>query len=109
MTLIIREHVSLRDLTTFRIGGNARSFASVTTHDELVQALNFAKDIGFFILGGGSNVLISDQGFSGLVIEMKIMGREIIQAERGSNVGGGAIMAKLGSIIPAAVADHGRG
>ncbi len=92
MTLIIREHVLLRDLTTFRIGGNARFFTSVTTREELVQALNFAKGKGFFILGGGSNVLISDQGFSGLVIEMKIMGREIIQAERGSNVGGGTII-----------------
>lgn len=74
----IREHVSLREYTTFKIGGPARFFARVTSVDELKEAILFAHahDIPFFILGGGSNVLIDDGGFSGLVIQMAIMGME---------------------------------
>jgi UDP-N-acetylmuramate dehydrogenase len=83
MALHIREHVPLRDFTTFRIGGPARFFCEVSSEAELREAVLFARtyvgwhagspvDGQFFILGGGSNVLIDDAGFDGLVIHMKI-------------------------------------
>ncbi len=75
--LHIREHVPLRDLTTFRAGGPARFFCEVTSEAELVEALAFVsqKNIKkFFILGGGSNILVGDAGFDGLVILMNIKG-----------------------------------
>lgn len=74
----IREHVSLREYTTFKIGGLARFFAEVTSVDELKEAIKFAqeKNLLFFILGGGSNVLIHDEGFSGLVIHIANTGME---------------------------------
>lgn len=72
----VREHVLLSEYTTFKIGGPARFFAKVTSIDDLKEAIHFAqeKELPFFILGGGSNVLIDDAGFSGLVLHMAIMG-----------------------------------
>ncbi len=74
----IREHVSLREYTTFKIGGDARFFVEASSVDELKEAIAFAhaKDLPFFILGGGSNILVDDEGFSGLVIHMAIVGIE---------------------------------
>ncbi|MEK7583450.1 MAG: UDP-N-acetylmuramate dehydrogenase [Patescibacteria group bacterium] len=75
----IKEGVLLKDFTTFRIGGPARFFVDVSTVEELTEALAFAKqeDVATLILGGGSNVLISDEGFDGLVIHPKFLGFEI--------------------------------
>lgn len=74
----IKENVILAPYTTFRIGGPARYFCEVTSIDELREALEFSKKNGlrFFILGGGSNILISDEGFNGLVVKMGIKGLE---------------------------------
>ncbi|MEJ0021293.1 MAG: UDP-N-acetylmuramate dehydrogenase [Candidatus Doudnabacteria bacterium] len=78
----IKENYSLAPLTTFRIGGLARYFISVRNLEELKEALRMAKrnKLGIFILGGGSNLLISDKGFQGLVIAMNIKGIEVKEA-----------------------------
>ncbi|HTD97202.1 MAG TPA: UDP-N-acetylmuramate dehydrogenase [Edaphobacter sp.] len=70
----IQENVSLAPYTTFRIGGPARFFAEVTTEDELLEAIQFARErnLELFILGGGSNLLVGDSGFDGLVIHIAI-------------------------------------
>jgi UDP-N-acetylmuramate dehydrogenase len=75
-TLKLAENVILAPYTTFRIGGVARYFADVRTETELREALDFASEaqIGTFVLGGGSNVLISDSGFRGLVVKMSLKG-----------------------------------
>jgi len=72
----IQEHISLAQYTTFKIGGNARYFCSVDSEDELIEVVQFAqkKSVRILILGGGSNMLISDKGFEGLVIKMNIKG-----------------------------------
>ena len=69
---------SLALLTTFRIGGTARFFCSVANKGELQEAVDFAREnkLPVFILGGGSNILVSDAGFDGLVIKIEIMGIE---------------------------------
>ena len=56
--------------TTFKIGGPAKYFFIAQNNEDLVRAITFAKKlkIPFYILGNGSNVLVSDQGFNGLVI-----------------------------------------
>ena len=66
-----KEIEKLSRYTSFQIGGNARFFLIVQNIDEIVEAVGFAKKYGieFLVLGGGSNVLISDSGFSGLVIK----------------------------------------
>ncbi len=75
----IRENIPLKDYTTFRIGGPARFFVEVTTEEELADAFLFArkKSLITLIIGGGSNMLVSDRGFDGLVIHQKFAGFKI--------------------------------
>lgn len=72
----IEENISLKEFTTMRTGGNAKYFCVVRSRDDVRSATNFAKDRGidFFVLGGGSNLVISDSGFNGLVIKNSIKG-----------------------------------
>jgi len=72
----VEEHIPLAPHTTFHIGGPARFFVRVSTIDELIEALSYAhsQHIPFLILGGGSNMLISDEGFAGLVIKIELKG-----------------------------------
>jgi UDP-N-acetylmuramate dehydrogenase len=75
---MIRENVPLAPFTTLRIGGPARYFASAQNETELFEALAFARErcLPAFILGGGSNVLVADEGFPGLVLQVAIRGIE---------------------------------
>ncbi|MCD4762132.1 UDP-N-acetylmuramate dehydrogenase [bacterium] len=68
----IKESVALAPLTTFKIGGPAKYFIEITTVDELKAAVDWANSgkISFYILAGGSNVLVDDLGFDGLIIKM---------------------------------------
>ena len=72
--LDIQKEVLLAKYTTFRIGGPAKYFVEVRNQEELEDALRFGKDnkLDFFVLGGGSNVLVSDKGYAGLVIKNKM-------------------------------------
>ncbi len=74
----IQENVSLAQYTTFQVGGPARFFCHVRSEDDLLEAVKFGKEknLRMFILGGGSNVLISDKGFPGLVIKIELKGVE---------------------------------
>lgn len=74
----IREHVPLAPLTTLGVGGPARFFVSVSSQEDLIEAVRFAdeRSLPLFILVGGSNVVISDEEFSGLVIKMEMKGIE---------------------------------
>ncbi|MSR73432.1 UDP-N-acetylmuramate dehydrogenase [Candidatus Parcubacteria bacterium] len=70
--------VLLSQYTTFRIGGNAKYFISVESAEQLKEAVLFVqeKSLPFFVLGGGSNLLVSDDGFFGVVIKINIVGIE---------------------------------
>jgi UDP-N-acetylmuramate dehydrogenase len=70
----IQEHVLLAPYTTLRIGGPARFFCEVTTEAELLEAIHFTRQhsLKLFTLGGGSNLLIGDSGFDGLVLHIAI-------------------------------------
>lgn len=72
----IEKNVPLAPYTTFHIGGSAAFFCEVTTEDELVEAVQFAgeNNLPVTVLGGGSNVLVSDDGVAGLLIHMCIQG-----------------------------------
>ncbi|MFA5076775.1 MAG: UDP-N-acetylmuramate dehydrogenase [Patescibacteria group bacterium] len=88
----LQKNVSLAAYTTFKIGGPARYFVIAKTKEEIYQAVKAAREAGvdFFILGGGSNLLVSDAGYDGLVIkneykDLKITGQIV-------RVGSGAIL-----------------
>jgi len=70
--LDIKKDVILAPFTTFRIGGPAKFFVEVSSKDEINEALGFAKENGLkvFVMGGGSNLLVNDDGFDGLVIRI---------------------------------------
>ncbi len=76
---VIIENHPLADLNTFGTGGPARLFASVTDSRQLSELVQSAisRDIPVFMLGGGSNLLISDEGFDGLIIKNDIKGMVI--------------------------------
>lgn len=78
--MLTKEHVNLAPYTTFRVGGPARFFVIASSEEELEQAVEFAseKSLPIFVLGGGSNVLISDEGFDGLVIKNEIRGVDFL-------------------------------
>ena len=78
MLFTIQENVSLAEFTTFKIGGKARFFVRATGETEIIEALKFAEqnDLDVFILGGGSNVLIADEGFDGLVLQIALLGAQ---------------------------------
>lgn len=69
----ITEHIPLSRLTMFKTGGNARYFIEATSDADVLSAISFAKEksVPYFVLGGGSNILMSDKGFEGIVIHMK--------------------------------------
>lgn len=65
-----REHVTLAPYTSARIGGEADGLLTVNSADELADAMGliWENEIPYYILGGGSNVLVSDRGFRGVVV-----------------------------------------
>ncbi len=79
----IRKNINLSIFNTFKTGGNARFFCEVESEDELIEALKFAKEnkLEFFIIGNGSNLLLSDRDFPGIVIKMGIKGKKIESKE----------------------------
>lgn len=86
-SLNIQQNIPLAPYTTFKIGGPAKFFVEVGSEEELAEALKYAKDnnLEFFILGGGSNILINDQGFNGLVIKFKIQSEKLKVTVQNSN------------------------
>lgn len=86
----VRQNISLKKYTTFKIGGPAKYFIVVSNKEDLIKAVRTAQKmrLSFFILGGGSNLLVHDKGFNGLVIKNEAgnfrVDREIIIAESGA-------------------------
>lgn len=75
----LQEHVPLSSMTTMRVGGPARYFYIARNHKALERAFSFAREhrIPVFVLGGGSNVVVSDEGFPGLVVRPDIKGVQV--------------------------------
>jgi UDP-N-acetylmuramate dehydrogenase len=73
MDINIKQNIPLAPHTTFKIGGLARFFVEVFNEKEVIWAVDYAHNnkLKVFILGGGSNTLISDNGFNGLVIKIR--------------------------------------
>ena len=59
-----------RDLTSLRVGGPAKKFVEVATESEIIAAIESAGDSPILIMGDGTNMLVSDQGFEGVVIRI---------------------------------------
>jgi UDP-N-acetylmuramate dehydrogenase len=69
-----KQNISLADFTTLKVGGPAQYLVEVHTEEELKQAIAWAKDskLAYRVVGEGSNLLVSEAGFSGLIIVNKL-------------------------------------
>ena len=92
--VLTSEAQRLADWTTLRLGGPARSFVEVTTRQELYDAVAAADEAGepVLVLGGGSNLVVSDDGFAGTVV--RVATRGITVADTGC--AGAEIVAEAG-------------
>ena len=81
--MLIEENKPLAPFTTFGIGGPARWFAETASEDDIAEAAAWAEERGvpLFVLGGGSNLLVSGAGFDGLVLHVGLRGIAAVQVE----------------------------
>ena len=84
--MIIQENIPLAPFTTLQIGGPARYFVQARSEAQIAEALHFAAEhsLETFVLGGGSNLVVSDEGFPGLVLQIGLHGIET--EDRGTEV-----------------------
>ena len=85
--MLLLENIPLAPLTTIKIGGPARYLVEARTIAEVQEAVGFARsrDLPIFVLGGGSNLLVADDGWPGLVLKIAIQG---IDQQSGSDEDG---------------------
>lgn len=106
----IRVNEPMSAHTTFKIGGPAQFYIDISSTDELVEAVNCARKLGLpvFIFGGGSNIIVSDKGFKGLVIKnncrrfelMKLSGKiKKINGKRKVNLEKAMVFAQSGVVM----------
>ncbi len=91
--MTILENVPLAGYTTLGVGGSARYFCEAAGEGEVVRAVEFARERGLrlFVLGGGSNVLVSDEGFAGLVVRVGV------RDWRPARVEGSSVLMEMGA------------
>jgi UDP-N-acetylmuramate dehydrogenase len=90
--ILIEEHVPLAPLTTMGIGGIARFLARAKTEEQIGDGLEFARKRGcpVFILGRGSNLVVSDSGFSGLILKIELSGIQGLEEQADGKVSAAA-------------------
>src|ERR1700719_2093396 len=96
--MTIQENVPLAPLTTLQVGGSARYFAELRREDDVREAAQFAKsrELPLFVLGGGSNLVIADSGWPGLVLKIAIGGITTPNANA-NNAPGNAVLFSVGA------------
>lgn len=93
----IHINVPMKNYTSFKIGGNAEVLINIEKIEELQEIIKMAKqeEINLFILGNGSNLLVSDEGIKGIVLKIEIKKFEIDEEKNIITIGAGN---KLGEI-----------
>jgi UDP-N-acetylmuramate dehydrogenase len=102
----LQENVCLAPYTTLQVGGNASYFAEPRSDGEVIEALRWAqaRALTVFVLGGGSNLLVSDAGFHGLVIHISIDGIET-HADGGKRIYSAGAGVEWDALVKRAVED----
>lgn len=82
----LEENRALAPFTTLGVGGPARWFLEATKEEDIADAARWTRERGvrFFVLGGGSNLVVSDAGFDGLVLHVALRGKSVADAPYGS-------------------------
>lgn len=94
---LIRENVTLAPLTYYKIGGPARYFAQPQSAADLAQLSDFLKStkMPYFVLGAGSNVLLDDRGYDGLVLHTAKLDKSLTQFADQIEVGASVMVIQL--------------
>lgn len=102
ISIVGREHVLMDEPmcrhTSFRIGGAAKYFVTVTKEDILIKLLSFLQMKGqqYYVLGNGSNLLVDDRGYDGVIIKLDGEFKEIrVNMEATVQAGAGVLLANL--------------
>ena len=92
----LSQQVSLAALTSYTIGGNADYYALPTSIAEVQEVLSMVQEgnLPLFILGKGSNILVSDQGFKGVVLDTSSL-TTLAFSDTSVTVGAGVLLTKL--------------
>lgn len=79
----VHTDIPLKNFTTMRLGGPAKYFAEVRTKEELRALIldSKSKNIPYFIIGEGSNLIVKDSGFNGLVLRIRIPGFDVLEQD----------------------------
>ena len=95
--VVVQQHMPLDKYTTLRVGGPADYFAEPSSEEELSALLNAAKEAGIpvLLMGNGSNLLVRDGGFRGLVIRLSKAFSRIEPWEHGLKAQAGALLSVL--------------
>lgn len=82
--MIIEKNISLKPHTTFKIGGEAKFFVKLKNISEIEKIITLKEEenLPIFILGGGSNIIVSDNKLNLIVVKNEILGKEIISEEK---------------------------
>ncbi|MDD5415480.1 MAG: UDP-N-acetylmuramate dehydrogenase [Candidatus Daviesbacteria bacterium] len=102
--LKFKDNYPMSQITTLQIGGPAKKFVKVKTEEELIEAIKYAKDqlMSYLIIGGGSNLLVSDEGIDCLVIKNEVSGIEethLRGEEMLLHLGGVMLSVKSGTLL----------
>lgn len=106
---MVRQQEMMSAHTTFRIGGPAAFYIEVGDEDVLRQVIQLCgqKETPYFILGNGSNLLVPDEGYSGVMISTKgfggisFLGRDLETGKEIVSAGGGVLLSKLAAQVAA--------
>jgi UDP-N-acetylmuramate dehydrogenase len=107
----ILENVSLAQYTTLGVGGAARWFVETGDEEDILAAVRFARarGVGCFILGGGSNLLVSDEGFDGVVVRVAGGGLDWVETGGGTASITAGAGAEWDAVVRLAVEKNGAG
>jgi UDP-N-acetylmuramate dehydrogenase len=88
MSMKVQQDVPLAPLSTLGVGGAARHYVRVEADDDVGAAVEWARarDLPLFVLGGGSNLVLCDDGFPGLVLHMGLRGVDVADTSGGVEV-----------------------
>lgn len=77
----VHTNIPLKNYTTMRLGGNARFMVDVHTPQEVAEICSSAstQQLPIYVLGAGSNTLVHDEGFDGVVVRNRIMGFDVLE------------------------------
>ena len=94
--MIFQENCTFSSITTFKVGGPVRFLADCETVDDVVAALLECKQrtLPYVVMGEGSNILGSDEGYSGVIIRIRIQGQTY------SECVGGTVLVEAGAGVP---------